>query len=486
MPREAAAAALGRLALAGELHSDPARDPEDAPVYLGVLARAEHRLAARLLALARALPPAPPPPLAAQEAALGIALNGDQRRAVGTALSEGVTVITGGPGTGKTTIVRLLVAVAQARGESWLLAAPTGRAARRLTESTGVEARTVHRLLEFQPHTRQFAKGPADPLEAHGVLVDEASMLDLRLAEKLVSALRPGTRLVLVGDADQLPSVGAGRVLADIIDSGELPVATLVEVYRQAADSGIVRNAHRINQGRPCASGERDPARTADSPPPDFFLVDRDRAAEAQQTILEIVTSRLPRLGFDPRRDVQVLCPMHQGLLGTEALNARLQEALNPPPEGQPARGAAGRPAFRVGDRVLQLRNDYDRDIFNGDVGFVVAAGGSSGGELVVDFDGREVHLSLEASRDLALAYAMSIHKSQGSEYPAVVVALHRAHRIMLRRNLLYTAVTRARRFCCVVGDGWALETAIATPGGTERWSRLSERLRSAGAGPES
>ncbi len=465
--------AVPRLHDMGQVFLEAAADAAVAPVYLRRLAVAERRLATRLLALLRHGPKGPAPVVTDTEQRVGIELNEDQRRALRTALTEGLTVVTGGPGTGKTTLVKVLMAAAAQRGETWLLAAPTGRAARRLAEHTGAVAKTVHRLLEFHPATGRFQRGPTSPLEAHGVLVDEASMLDLKLAEQLVGALKAGTRLVLVGDADQLPSVGAGRVLADLISSGCLPVATLQEVYRQAADSGIVRNAHRINRGEAPVSGEREVDEGARA---DFYVVPRDHAREAHDTLLQVITRRLPALGFDPIRDVQVLCPMHSGILGTEALNLALQARLNPQSEGRkPADSDGGAaPRFRVGDRVLQVRNDYDRDIFNGDVGLVTAAGA---GGLSVDFEGREVSVTGEGMRDLVLAYAISIHKSQGSEYPAVVVALHRAHRIMLRRNLLYTAITRARRFCCVVGDPWAIEQAIRTPGGADRWSRLSERL---------
>ena len=460
-------AAIGRLMMSGKLIAPRTIDADSQPLYNPTLERAERQVAMRLTNLSMAhqdAPPASAPMLRKVETQAQLKLNEDQRRAVLTALTGGVTVITGGPGTGKTTIVRLLLMAAKARKERWLLAAPTGRASRRLAEATNGEAKTIHRLLEFNGRTGQFQRTTTNPLSADGILVDEASMVDVRLMSSLLAAVPQGCRLVLVGDADQLPSVGAGRILGDIIQSGTLPVCTLAEVYRQAADSGIVQNAHRINSGTPPISGEREEGR------PDFFEIHRSDALAAQTTVVEVVTQRLPSKGFDPLTDVQVLTPMHNGVLGTEALNTTLQEALNPTgPSIQ-----RGQRTFRVRDRIIQLRNDYDNDIFNGDIGIIVLA---SNGTLTVDFDGRQVLLRGEQLNDIELAYAISIHKSQGSEYPAVVMVLHRAHFVMLRRNLLYTGVTRAKRFCCVIGDRWAVRQAVATPGGDERWTRLTDRL---------
>ncbi len=459
--------AIDRLQLRGDvvLHRMP--EPEAQPVYHPTLERAESRVAARLMEL-QATPtgvPVNPPLMGRLEQGLGLALNLGQKAAVRRALTSGVSVITGGPGTGKTTIVQVLIALARHRRETWLLAAPTGRAARRLAEATNTDARTIHRLLEYNGRTRRFTRHASNPLQADGVLIDEASMVDIRLMSSLIAAIPDGCRLVLVGDADQLPSVGPGRVLADIISSGRIPVCTLTEVYRQAEGSGIVLNAHRVNQGESPISGEREGGVG------DFFEIHRGDPAEAQATLLEVVTQRLPRKGFDPLRDVQVLTPMHNGGLGTTALNQRLQELLNPDSPSI----THGHRTFRENDRVIQLRNDYDNDVFNGDVGTVVRAGG---GVLTIDFDGRQVTIRGEALADIDLAYAISIHKSQGSEYPAVVMALHRAHFVMLRRNLLYTGMTRARQFCCVVGDRWAIRKAVGTRGGDERWTRLAERLQ--------
>lgn len=479
LPEEGLRKAVERLFLRGLIVRYAAADPAQRPVYLARMDRLEGRVAARLRQLAARHQPASAATGAEVEAALGVSLNPDQRRAVELALSHGAAVITGGPGTGKTTIVRVLVARAAHRQERWLLAAPTGRAARRLYEATGQEARTLHRLLEYTVRTGRFAKGHDNPLDADGVLVDEASMVDLALMDSLLAAIRPGTRLVLVGDADQLPSVGPGRVLGDLIDSGVLPVASLTEVYRQARDSGIVRNAHRVNQGILPVSSEREPEPAG---LPDFFLLERDEPAEILATVQKVILERLPGRGFDPQRDVAVLAPLHGGPLGTEVLNATLQDALNPKRALGGAlfsseRGAEvthGGRRLRVGDRVLQVKNNYDLEIFNGDVGVVVGVDDQS---LEVDFDGRRHALVGEQLREIELGWCISVHKSQGSEYPAVIVLLHRAHRIMLRRNLLYTAVTRAKRFCCVIGDRWALEFATRNRGGDERWTRLAERL---------
>jgi exodeoxyribonuclease V alpha subunit len=472
VPRDPALMALDRLILQARAVRHDAADPAERPVYHPDLERAEAHVAQRLRALlaARASDSARELDTTIDEKKVGLELNADQRRAVRTALSHGVTVITGGPGTGKTTTVKVLLASAGRRHESWVLSAPTGRAARRLAETTGRDGKTLHRLLEYTPRTSDFTRGPDNPLEADAVLVDEASMIDIRLMSALLGAIPDGTRLVLVGDADQLPSVGAGRVLGDLIRSGEVPVATLSEVYRQAADSGIVRNAWRVNQGEVPISGQREPDRPKDRAP-DFFVIERDDAMAAQHTVLEVVANRVKRLGFDPLTDVQVLTPMHNGALGTVALNERLQATLNP--DGDSLK--RGNKLFRAGDRVIQVKNDYDNDIFNGDTGRVVAAGSAG---LIVDFDGRQIALTGESLDVVEPAWAISIHKSQGSEYRVVVVVLHRAHRIMLRRNLLYTAMTRAREFCCIVGDRWAIQTAVQTAGGVSRWTRLADRLQ--------
>jgi exodeoxyribonuclease V alpha subunit len=456
--------------------------PENFPerMYRPAVAHIERRISLRLKGLANAQVgsgqlfggEAVETDMATLESAIGLRLHPQQQRAVEVSLNEGMTVVTGGPGTGKTTIVRFLVSAAQAQGESWLLAAPTGRAAKRLAEATSMEAQTVHRLLGYNGHSRRFTHGPSNPLEASAVLIDEASMLDIWLVDALLAAVRPGTRLILVGDVDQLPSVGPGRVLGDIIESGKLPVVRLTEVYRQARESNIVRNAHRINAGQAPISCEKDPEA---GPMRDFFVLGRAEPEEAKRTLLDVVSRNLVGLGFEPMRDVQVLTPMHSGPLGTQALNIALQRLLNPSGRTHMVRDRE----FRVGDRVLQVRNDYDREVYNGDIGRVVDA--SSEG-LSVRFDGR---VALVSGSDLELAYAISIHKSQGSEYPAVIAVVHSAHRIMLRRNLIYTAITRAKRFCCIIGHPWAIAKAASDESGGERWTSLEALLRESGSGEE-
>ncbi len=469
VPEGAGRAELDRMAGFGRVVRHGAPVEEQRAIYRPPTERLESKVARSLHDHLTDVPPVRAVDVSRAEVACKLELHPAQRAAVELSLASGTSIITGGPGTGKTTILKVLLAAGRQRNEKWLCAAPTGRAARRLSESSGQEAKTLHRLLEYSMQDMDFTRNSAKPLEADGVLVDESSMLDLKLMGALLDALPPKCRLVLVGDVDQLPSVGAGQVLRDCIDSGVLPVARLTEVYRQANDSGIVRNAHRINHGVVPVSGEKD----EEGEVRDFFVLTREDATDAQNLLLQVIQKRLPALGFDPKRDVQVLTPMHGGLLGTNALNERLQAALNPD-------GAAlvrGNRTYRVGDRVLQTRNDYDNDIFNGDVGVVCSV---ESGALTADFDGREVTLVGDSIDAIELAYAISIHKSQGSEYPAVIVALHHSHFVMLRRNLLYTALTRARRFACVVASARALRTAVGRCGGDERYTGLAGRLRSA------
>ncbi len=467
LPGPTVTAALDRLDQADTIVRHPATLPGGRPVFSTELEHCEQDIAARVRNLLR-LARLPSVDTAPDEAALGIELHPQQQKAVSLALENGVSVITGGPGTGKTTIVQVLLRRARRSGQIWLLGAPTGRASRRLAEATGAEAKTLHRLLEFNPRTSEFTRNAQNPLEAEGVLIDEASMVDARLMASLLEALPDGCRLVLVGDSDQLPSVGAGRVLADLIGCGVVPVATLTEVFRQAAGSGIVHNAWRVHRGEDPVSSERE-----DLVQKDFFILPRRSADQAVQALLKSVTERLPKLGFDPKNDVQVLTPMHGGPLGTEALNHVLQAALNA--DGVPM---DGKYPFRIGDRVMQTRNNYDHDVFNGDVGVVESI--ESGG-CTVNFDGTRVAMSGPQLDDITLAYAISIHKSQGSEYPAVVMVLHRAHRIMLRRNLVYTGMTRARKFCCIIGEPEAIHTATQTRGGDNRYSLLATRIEHGG-----
>jgi exodeoxyribonuclease V alpha subunit len=391
-----------------------------------------------------------------------------QRAAVQGAAEHKVIVVTGGPGVGKTTIVRAILDVMKHAHLDVRLAAPTGRAAKRLSEATAHEAGTLHRLLEFDPRAGGFQLGEQKPLDCDVVIVDEASMIDVLLGAALLSALPDAARLVIVGDADQLPSVGPGALLRDIIDSRVVSVVRLNEIFRQAGESRIVQNAHRI------LNGDMPESADPESPRADFFVVPRREAEEAAETVKELVTVRIPRrFGLDPLRDVQVLTPMHRGPAGTTALNQLLQATLNP---SGPAVEHHGQ-IFRVGDKVLQLKNDYEREVYNGDLGIIARANGDER-KLSVRFDGRDVDYQ-EADLDmLTLAYATSIHKSQGSEYPAVVIPLLTAHFVMLSRNLVYTAVTRGKKLCVLVADPRALKLALAEVKREERVTRLAERLR--------
>ncbi|HWE64871.1 MAG TPA: ATP-dependent RecD-like DNA helicase [Chloroflexota bacterium] len=393
------------------------------------------------------------------------ALAPEQAEAVRLALTERVAVLTGGPGTGKSTTTRAIVLLARAKGARVLLAAPTGRAARRLGDLAGLPAVTLHRLLELRPGG-QAAYDQDRPLEADLIVVDEVSMLDLLLANALVRAVPPGAHLLLVGDADQLPSVGPGEVLRDLLESGAVPRVQLTQVFRQAAESGVVTNAHRINRGEmPITRGL-----------PDFFLFVEEDPERAADLVVDLVARRMPaRFGLDPLRDVQVLPPMHRGAVGVGTLNERLQEALNPARAGLAERRFGSR-VFRVGDRVLQLRNDHEKKVYNGSAGQVTAID-LERGVLRARMDEEDVEYDFGELDELTHAYAMSVHKAQGSEYPAVVVPLLTTHFPMLQRNLFYTAVTRARRLVVLVGTRRALAIAVRTAGTGKRHTALAWRL---------
>jgi exodeoxyribonuclease V alpha subunit len=387
-----------------------------------------------------------------------------QIEAVRRALDKGLLVITGGPGTGKTTLIRAVVEILGRKGKRLLLAAPTGRAANRLALAAGLEAKTIHRLLEYDPAGRRFRRCRERPLEADLVIVDEASMLDVTLACQLLDAVADGTRLVLVGDVDQLPSVGPGRVLGDLIRSRRLPVVRLREIFRQAGRSLIVVNAHRILGGELPRLD-----RAADS---DFHFIERPEPEALLDTLKQLVTDRVPKgFGLDPRRDIQVLAPMRRGLLGVDNLNTELQELLNP--TGRPL--AEGH-RLRLGDRVMQLRNNYELEVFNGDVGRIVKAE-AEGRRVSVGFDDRIVFYEASSLDELTLAYACSVHKAQGSEYPCVLMPIHTQHYIMLQRNLLYTAVTRGKALVVLIGDRRALGAAVRNRSTERRYTLLAERL---------
>jgi exodeoxyribonuclease V alpha subunit len=399
----------------------------------------------------------------------GQALAPEQEDAVKLALTSKVAVLTGGPGCGKSFTVRSVVELAAAKHAKIVLVAPTGRAAKRLAELTGHEAATVHRLLQLQPGgDPKFDQD--NPLDADLVVVDECSMVDLILANKLVRAIPRGAHLLLVGDVDQLPSVGAGEVLADLLGAEVVPRVRLTRIFRQAQQSGIVVNAHRVNSG--------DHPRTRGYP--DFFLFPCDEQDEAAELTVDVVAHRIPRrFGLDPRRDVQVLAPMHRGAAGAGTLNSLLQEKLTPHDDARPERRYGGR-VFRVGDKVTQLRNNYDKGeagVFNGTVGVVTSVSLEEQSLTVVTDEDESVDYAFDELDELAHAYAITIHRSQGSEYPAVVIPLTTGAWMMLRRNLLYTGITRAKKLVVLVGSRRALAAAVRTAGAGRRHTALAHRL---------
>ncbi len=480
-PPEPVQAGLDELARAADVVLVPIGGGERA-VYLASLHDAESGLAAALRSLLEAPSSLPaidaPRAIAWFEAREELTLAAKQRSAITMALASKVSILTGGPGTGKTTLLQGITQILDRKQCRILLAAPTGRAARRLAEATGREARTVHRLLEFDPVRQRFARGPDHPLEADLLIVDEASMLDVALARSTVEAVPIAGQLLLVGDVDQLPSVGPGRVLADLIASGALPVVRLDEIFRQAAESRIVVNAHHIRRGEmPQLRNPNEAASSRANPEArgDFFFIERQEPEEVLETLIHLVADRIPKgFGFDPAQEIQVLSPMNRGPLGVHNLNALLQEQLNPSGQEIPFGGRR----LRLGDKVMQLKNNYQLEVANGDLGRIVDYDLEEQ-EIAVSFDGRRVSYAATELDELTLAYACSIHKSQGSEYPCVVVPVHMQHAIMLQRNLVYTALTRAKRLAVLIGQGKALALAVRNQDTRRRFTRLAERLAS-------
>jgi exodeoxyribonuclease V alpha subunit len=444
---------------------------ETACVLLGGLYRAEQVIAERILRLANGKLPwrdiDAEKALPWVEQKTGLSLAESQVAAIRVALISKVLVITGGPGVGKTTIVNAILRILDAKGVNLLLCAPTGRAAKRMTEATGFEAKTIHRLLEVDPKAGGFKRNSDNPLDCDLLIVDETSMVDVILMQALMKAAPDNAALLIVGDIDQLPSVGPGQVLADVIASGAVPVVRLTEVFRQAAQSRIITSAHRINQGSiPDLSKPE-----GDS---DFYFVQADDPETAVPRIIELVKTRIPqRFGLDPIRDIQVLCPMNRGGVGARSLNIELQAALNPAGEHKVERFGW---TFAPGDKVMQIENDYDKEVYNGDVGYVDDVDPDAG-ELTASFDGRAVTYGFGELDTLVPAYAATIHKSQGSEYPAVVIPVLTQHYAMLQRNLLYTGVTRGKRLVVLVGQKKAVAIAVRNVSGRRRWSKLNEWL---------
>lgn len=465
---EAIALETGACNLARELIG------EDEIFYLAPLHRAEERTAAAIAALAQGSPPwkgiERETAIRQVEEETGLELSSSQKEALAIVLTNKVAVITGGPGVGKTTLVNAILRVIRKKASHIALCAPTGRAAKRLSESTGLEAKTIHRLLEFDPISGGFKHGPGNMLKADLVVVDETSMVDIVLMSRLLSALSPKTGLLLVGDADQLPSVGPGAVLTDIISSGFIPVITLTEIFRQAAESQIIVNAHRINRGELPFNTEIDGLS-------DFYIVQALTPEEIHRKLMQLVTSRIPeRFGLHPVREIQVLTPMNRGGLGSRALNAELQKALNGSAEPKISRFGT---VFSPGDKVIQVINNYDKEIFNGDIGSIISIDMEES-VLMVDFDRHPVRYEFGELDELALAYATSIHKSQGSEYQAVVIPLGLQHFTLLERNLIYTAVTRGKKLVVIVAQPKALAIAVKNRKAGSRMTTLTAKIAEA------
>jgi exodeoxyribonuclease V alpha subunit len=476
--REVIAAAIGATALEQRIVIEDLNDSIEEfqenhkAVYLAKYHLSESHVAARLKALTQS--PKSIREIQADKAVewvqerLAIELAPLQVEAIKRAVCDKVLVITGGPGTGKTTIIHAVLEIFSRLRVQILLAAPTGRAAQRMSETTGRQAKTIHRLLEFSPKEGGFKKNDQSPLDCDLLILDEASMIDIVLMHHLLKAIPRSATLILVGDVDQLPSVGAGNVLHDILSSGAVPVVKFTEIFRQAQQSLIIVIAHKIN------TGEIPKLRPSQHKLEDLYFINQPEPEGALRTILELVKERIPRrFGFDPVDEIQVLTPMHRGAVGTANLNVELQKALNP---GHEPLTRGGR-NFLVHDKVMQIRNDYDKDVFNGDIGRIAAIDRENQ-ELVVSFEGRRVAYDFAELDELVHAYAVSVHKSQGSEFPAVVLPVLTQHYIMLQRNLLYTAVTRGKKLVVLVGSRQALAIAIKNDKMKRRYTRLQTRLR--------
>jgi exodeoxyribonuclease V alpha subunit len=440
-------------------------------VYLPNLYFAEIELAKRLQTLQKGRHPCPAvdfeKALAWVQNKTGIALANAQRQALETAIRSKVMVITGGPGVGKTTLVNSVLMVLKAKKMRVELCAPTGRAAKRMAETTGMEAKTIHRLLKFNPGTGGFVHNAENPLECDVLIVDESSMIDIVLASQLMDAVPLHAAVVIVGDADQLPSVGPGRVLQDIIRSKTIPAGHLNEVFRQAATSRIITNAHRINQGKaPEFPGEGETS--------DCYFVEADDPEKALALVGKMVKQSIPKkFHFNPMEEIQILTPMQKGELGARNLNVMMQRLLNPSGDQVERFGIT----YRTGDKVMQTENDYDKDVYNGDIGRILSIDNEAS-ELLVNFDGRKVVYDFRELDELVLSYAITIHKSQGSEYPCVLIPIHTQHFVLLQRSLIYTAITRAKKLVIVLGTKKALNLAITRAESRDRITTLAERLK--------
>jgi len=401
------------------------------------------------------------------EAQLNLQFSPEQRQAIEESLRQKILIITGGPGTGKTTLIRAIVELYEQWGRRVLLAAPTGRAAKRLSEATGREARTIHRLLEYNPREEGFRRHERNPLNGEVLIIDEFSMVDVLLMEALIRAIPLGMRLILVGDSDQLPSVGPGNLLRDLIESQKVKVVRLTEIFRQARGSLIVLNAHRVRQGLSLIYPRQEKS--------DFLFLPQEEEDKVFELVMEMACEKLPQKLNLPRLNsqIQVITPMYRGLCGVDNLNRELQQRLNPGSQGL----RIGQHEFRVGDKIMQIRNNYDKEVFNGDIGVITAIDPDSW-QVVVDYDGRTVVYEKDELMEITLAYAISVHKSQGNEYQGVILPLLVQHYIMLQRNLFYTALTRARKLCVVIGSYRALHIAIKNDNPIKRNGRLKDKLQ--------